>query len=742
MLDTMSLRMKLLLLSALAMMALITAVITGILGIRSGVQGIDEIGRHRLPSVIALQVIKEAQVALKSSTYETGLWENDYDAREQFEGIAKDKKQLWVRIDQAWKAHAAIPRSPEETALWNRFVKEWDAWKKIDLQLIDLINQLAANQEEARQQALYQDYFMLGGQQRQSYQAAEKLLNEVVDLNARKVEEETRRAEKSTRLAQNIMLAVGVSAIIATSLLAFLVTLSIMKQMGGDPGTAVRITRSIADGDLDVEVPIQPGDDSSLLAAMKTMREQLTMVVSDIRTLVNQAARGDFSGRIDVAGKQGFGREISEDLNTLVRTTDEGLRDITRVSQALSAGDLSHTIEGNYRGQFGQTTGAINSTVRALREVVEDVRRLVDAAANGDFSQSIDTGARQGYAKTLAELLNNLNTTANGALTDISRVAHLLARGDLAHPIETSYPGLFGQTAQDINTTITSLHDLVEQIKQASTTINLAATEISAGNADLSRRTEEEANSLQVTAQRMEKLNGTVKQNVEHARQANEHAQRSAEIAERGGQRVRSVVQTMSAIQDSSRKMADIVGVIDGIAFQTNILALNAAVEAARAGEQGRGFAVVATEVRALSQRSATAAREIKSLIDDTLSKVADGGQLVAEAGTTMNEVVESFRQVVSLVTEIAGASREQSGSIELVTKAIESMDEVTQRNASLVEEAAAAAESLQDQASHLVDTVGRFKGAETDVQELRRGPPLRLGKRIALLSSPSPLDD
>jgi len=712
MLDNMSLRVKLLLLSGLAMLALIAAVITGILGARSGVEGIHEIGRQRLPAVLALQVLKEGQIALKSSTYEVGLWEQDYDAREQFEAIAKDKQQLWRRIDQAWKAHAAIPSSAEETELWNRFVIQWDAWKKIDLQLIDLINELAANQDEARQQALYQNYFMLGGQQRQSYQGAEKLLNQVVELNAHKVEAETQRAEISTRLAQNIMLGVGVGAIVATSLLAFLVTLSILKQMGGDPSTAVRITRAIANGDLEMEVPVQPDDDSSLLAAMKTMREQLTMVVSDIRTLVNQAARGDFSGRIDVSGKQGFGLEISEALNSLVRTTDEGLFDITRVSQALSAGDLSLSIERGYLGQFGQTTGAINTTVQALREVVADVRRVVDAAARGDFSQTIDTSARQGYARTLAELLNGLNTTADGALSDISRVAHSLAEGDLSQRIEISYPGLFGETAQDINITIHSLHDLVFEIQQAAETINQAVSEISAGNADLSRRTEAEANSLQATAQRMDTLNKTVKQNVAHANQANEHARRSAEIAERGGDRVRSVVQTMNAIQDSSRKMADIVGVIDGIAFQTNILALNAAVEAARAGEQGRGFAVVATEVRALSQRSATAAREIKTLIDDTLGKVADGGQLVTEAGATMNEVVESFQRVVALVTEIATASREQSGGIEQVTKSIEEMDEVTQRNASLVEQAAAAAESLQDQAGNLVATVGRFKRA------------------------------
>jgi len=732
MLDNMSLRMKLLLLSALATGALIAAVVTGIAGIRSGVQGIDEIGRHRLPSVIALQALKEAQTGLKSSTFEVGLWENDHDAQEQFEGIARDKRQLWTHVELAWKNYVAIPRSAEEAKLWDRFVKEWEAWKKIDQQIIGLIADLAGNKDAARQKDLYQKYFMLGGQQRNSYQAAEKLLNEVVDLNAHKVEAETRRAEEATRLAQNIMLGVGLSAIVATSFLAFLVTLSIMRQMGGDPSTAVRIARSIAEGDLDVEVPVRPGDDSSLLAAMKAMQDQLTTVVSEIRTLVSQAARGDFSGRIELSAKTGFGLEISDALNTLVRTTDEGLSDIMRVSQALSAGDLSLTIEKNYLGQFGQAIAAINTTVFVLKEVVDDVRRVVDAAARGDFSQTIDTSIRQGYARTLAELLNGLNVTANGALSDISRVAHSLAAGDLSRHIDHAYPGLFGKTAEDINLTIKSLCELVVQIQQASGTINSAASEITAGNADLSRRTEEEANSLQVTAKRMEDLNATVKQNVEHATQANDHAKHSAGIAARGSETVKSVVETMSTIQDSSRKMADIVGVIDGIAFQTNILALNAAVEAARAGEQGRGFAVVATEVRALSQRSASAAKEIKILIDESLGKIGDGGQLVREAGATMDEVVDSFQSVVRLVTEIASAGRKQSHGIEQVTQAIGQMDQVTQQNAALVEQAAAAAASLQEQAGSLVSTVGRFKGTDSPLPDTARrlhGP----GRRKAL---------
>ena len=254
---------------------------------------------------------------------------------------------------------------------------------------------------------------------------------------------------------------------------------------------------------------------------------------------------------------------------------------------------------------------------------------------------------------------------------------------------------------------------MVGRIKEATEVINTAAQEISAGNSDLSARTEEQASRLEETASSMEQINATVKQNADNARQANELTRSSNEVAERGGAMVGKVVDTMGAIQESSKKIADIIGVIDSIAFQTNILALNAAVEAARAGEQGRGFAVVASEVRSLAQRSATAAKEIKALIDSSVGKVDDGARLVQEAGQTMTEVVASFQKVARYVTEIAEASREQSTGIEQVAQAVGHMDEATQQNAALVEQAAAAAESLEEQARSLVQTVAMFRLAE-----------------------------
>ncbi|MFP5505660.1 MAG: methyl-accepting chemotaxis protein [Gammaproteobacteria bacterium] len=285
-----------------------------------------------------------------------------------------------------------------------------------------------------------------------------------------------------------------------------------------------------------------------------------------------------------------------------------------------------------------------------------------------------------------------------------------VAAGDLTAQIDAE--GLKDVVAplESLRVLQVNLRWLLGQIREVSDRVTAGATEIAAGNLDLSGRTESQASSLEQTASAMEELTGTVKQNADGAIQASKLVVNSAEIAEQGGKVVGQVVNTMASIKDSSRKIADIISVIDGIAFQTNILALNAAVEAARAGEQGRGFAVVASEVRNLAQRSAGAAKEIKALIEDSVAKVETGGKLVNEAGETMDDIVTSFQLVTDIVGEISNASREQSGGIEQVNQAIAQMDDITQQNAALVEQAAAAAESLQDQAVKMAELMRSFK--------------------------------
>ncbi len=503
-----------------------------------------------------------------------------------------------------------------------------------------------------------------------------------------------------------------------------------------------RIASALAVGDLSKKIDKSyPGIFGTTSSGINETVSALNTIVSEIKVIVEAAAaRGDFSRRLDMNGKVGFGKDLAELLNQLSTVTETGLSDISRIASALAKGDLSQKIDKTYPGIFGQTSTGINGTVDALNAIVSEIQALVEAAAErGDFSRRLDLNGKLGFGRNLAELLNNLSTTTSTGLNDVARVLKSVAQGDLTQAIEKEYVGIFDQLKDDTNTTVARLVETVGRIKDAADLINTASREIAAGNADLSRRTEEQASSLEETASSMEELSGTVKRNADNATQTNALAGTSNDIAVKSGQMVQEIVVTMSGISESSKKIADIIGVIDSIAFQTNILALNAAVEAARAGEQGRGFAVVATEVRNLAQRSATAAKEIKELIAESTGKVDAGTRLVSQAGVSMDQVVTSFREVTALVTDIASASNEQSSGIEQVSQAIVQMDQVTQQNAALVEQAAASAESLEEQVQTLVNAVAMFKldaGVERSMSARNvPGPALRTASAPRQLS-------
>ena len=328
-----------------------------------------------------------------------------------------------------------------------------------------------------------------------------------------------------------------------------------------------------------------------------------------------------------------------------------------------------------------------------------EIDAMVDAASSGDFTQQINLDDKDGFFKNLSQGLNNLVSTVEVALNDVLRMLGAMAKGDLTERITRDYSGSFGQLKNDANETANKLTEVIGNIRSSSGAIMSAANEIAQGNADLSQRTEEQASSLEETASSMEEMTSTVKQSAENAVEANQLSDEAQEKAVQGGEVVSRAVSAMDDINTSSKKISDIIGVIDEIAFQTNLLALNAAVEAARAGEQGRGFAVVAGEVRNLAQRSAGAAKEIKELIRDSQNKVGDGTQLVNESGETLQDIVNAVEKVSSMMKEISEAAQEQTSGIDQVNTAISQMDDMTQQNAALVEEASAAGEAMAEQA-------------------------------------------
>ena len=400
-----------------------------------------------------------------------------------------------------------------------------------------------------------------------------------------------------------------------------------------------------------------------------------------------------------------------------------GMAEIHERAQAVQ----QEALQGGIR-QLAQGTPAPDAVRKQLTALAE-LQDRQDRATAAELEQSIDGTRWLLIGLGLLALATGIGWTV-GLVRSIVRpldeaifIAETVAAGDLSKEFETERGGEFGRLLRGMGEMEDTLTDVVTRIKASTDSIVVASGQIAAGNQELSSRTEEQASSLEQTAASMEELTSTVKQNADNARQANQLALSASEVAVKGGSVVGQVVDTMASINASSRKIVDIIGVIDGIAFQTNILALNAAVEAARAGEQGRGFAVVAAEVRSLAQRSAAAAKEIKGLIDDSVGKVDVGSALVGEAGRTMEEIVSGVKRVTDIIGEITAASHEQAQGIEQVNQAIAQMDQVTQQNAALVEEAAAAAQSLQEQADSLSQVVATFK-LDDDEEEPAAAPP------------------
>ena len=390
----------------------------------------------------------------------------------------------------------------------------------------------------------------------------------------------------------------------------------------------------------------------------------------------------------------------------------DGIDPIIKLRKATTDGEMSPVITAVQAGKGKQAMDAMRQLVADIK--AEEASLMAQRAKNvltlGSAMTLTLVGGGALAAALAAGIALWLSKNITAPLRYAVSVAKRVAIGDLTMCVEVRSKDETGELLTALKDMNESLLDIVTRVRTGTDTIATASGEINAGNQDLSARTEQQASSLEETASSMEELTSTVKQNADHAGEASKLATVASETALRGGVVVSEVVNTMGSINESARRISDIISVIDGIAFQTNILALNAAVEAARAGEQGRGFAVVASEVRNLAQRSAAAAREIKHLIVDSVAKVETGSRLVDQAGSTMEEVVISVKRVSDIISEIAAASDEQRAGIEQVNQAINQMDEVTQQNAALVEEAAAAADSMQDQAHQLAQLVGTFQ--------------------------------
>jgi methyl-accepting chemotaxis protein len=614
---------------------------------------------------------------------------------EDFDKDYQRAEELSQTYDGIWAKYIKIPRDATGDALVAKIAA---ARKATDASTQQLHERMKAGDFDGATQELLAEHGLATA------------WNESISALLRHQEALTARSREEYRATETwtgtLSIVFGVLSLVLGSLAAWAITRSLTRPLAG----AVKLADGIASGRLDSTIDASGNDEvTQLLRSMQRMQAQLQSVMAAQGELARQHDAGSLSYRMDESAFPGdYGRMV-HDTNTLVGSHVQVQNRLIEVMKHYARGDLSVDMDP-LPGEKAAITQAMDETKSSLSAINSEIRRLATAAAAGDFSLRGDEDRFAYDFRDMVAGLNRLMQTTDENLVQVSTLLQAISRGDLTVRMHGDFHGVFARMRDDCNATVDQLKEIVGRIQASASSITLAAGEIASGNTDLSRRTEQQAANLEETAASMEELTSTVKQNAEHARQANQLAIGAHGVASQGGDVVGQVVTTMSAIEASSKKIAEIISVIDGIAFQTNILALNAAVEAARAGEQGRGFAVVASEVRTLAQRSAGAAKEIKGLIEDSVGKVSDGSALVRQAGTTMGEIVASVQRVTDIMADISAASQEQSSGIEQVNQAVVQMDETTQQNAALVEEASAAARSMEEQANLLTEAVSVFR--------------------------------
>jgi methyl-accepting chemotaxis protein len=571
------------------------------------------------------------------------------------------------------------------------------------------------------------------------------MIDELVVMSGAYVTAQQKEATSSVSTYQTWLYIIALLSVIVVVACSVFFSKKILSGLGADPVELQYIASAIARGDVTVRLPQVERPDSvtgAMTQMVESIKEGFLIAVDNARIKQALDAASANVMMVDVErnvmyvnpAMKKLLRDCEMDIRASVSqfSTEKIIGTSMDVFNAVSNQEMAgvHSLSSTrlFTMVLGTRTFRLlaNPTFDAegkrLGVVIEwsdrtqelaaekEVGSLVEQAALGNFTARIPTEGKNGFFRKLADDLNRLVTTADKGLSEVARVLSAITKGDLTAKMDGNYDGTFGDLKNYCNDTTESLSHIIGEIRSSTDSIYTASSEIAQGNSDLSTRTEKQAANLEETASSMEEITSTVKLNADNAKQANTLAENASLIATAGGDLIQEVVVTMNSINESSQKISDIIGVIDGIAFQTNILALNAAVEAARAGDQGRGFAVVASEVRTLAQRSANAAKDIKGLISDSVKKIDNGNALVSKSGDTMKEIVAAIKRVNNIMTEISLASSEQSTAIEEVSNGVSQMDEMTQQNAALVEEAAAAAESLQSQADQLSQRVSMFR--------------------------------
>ncbi|MDX1795129.1 MAG: methyl-accepting chemotaxis protein [Hydrogenovibrio sp.] len=461
-------------------------------------------------------------------------------------------------------------------------------------------------------------------------------------------------------------------------------------------------------GEFDKQVKVESRDEIGLsVEALNRLLQNMQNAISDANTTIGALAEGDFSKRVtrDYVGDLDT---LKQGVNTSADNVTKIMGELNRVMQSLHDGQFDVEVNTAAKGEYRAMLVTTSEAMHAINQVVNDINQVMAAMQNGRFQERV-TAESRGELDLMKQRINNSMEDLDSAMTEIIRVVVAQSEGDLTHHIDAQYQGDLETLKQAVNTSADKLVSVIAKAMEASRIVSGAAQEVSKGSADLSQRVQEQAAALEQTSSTMDEMNSAVEANTENSQRAAEVAQAVQAQSNEGSEVMQQTIDAMNEIQESSYKISDIVTLIDGIAFQTNLLALNAAVEAARAGEHGRGFAVVAGEVRALAQKSAEAAKDIKALIDESVTRIEQGTGLAAKSGEMLTAINQSIHSVTEMVEQIANASAEQANGVGQVNVAITQIDQVTQQNAALVEETTAAAESMNDQSTILLKDMSFF---------------------------------
>ncbi|WP_439449685.1 methyl-accepting chemotaxis protein [Stenotrophomonas sp. ATs4] len=617
----------------------------------------------------------------------------------QGEDRASDEKRiadLVKRYEASWSAYQALPGDAEGKAIAETIAAKRATARPLNKQTSELM-----------EQGDYPGAVALTlGPVQEAANGWNKALSDGVDFE----EKESRdAAAEAIRLGERSLLQLLVLGGIAL-LVGIGASVMIGRSLTGPLARAVNLAERLSKGQLDQEFRLGGRDELTQLGeAMASVRQSVQATIGAQLQMAEQHEAGAIRYRMDASAFPGdFGRMVQA-TNHLVESHVQVELLMAEVMQRYAIGDLSRDLP-DYPGEKGALTRTLAAVKQSLMAINAQIDELARAARAGDFSMRGDAAAFQYQFKAMVEHLNGMMASSQASIADVSDVLRAISHGDLTARMDGEYDGVFALMRDDANTTTAQLTGIVRGIQVAADSINNAAQELAAGNNDLSRRTEQQAANLEEAAASMEELTSTVRQNAELARQADSEAHAAGAAVRETEQAMTQMASVMGEIDQSSARISEISTVIDGIAFQTNILALNAAVEAARAGEQGRGFAVVASEVRTLAQRAGVAAKEIKELIEDAAAKVKSGLAVTVESEAAIARVAQASSRTTQLMSDIAAASKEQAAGIEQVNQVVVQMDQVTQQNAALVEEATAASRALEEQAHALTTSVSVFK--------------------------------